>query len=71
MTYRVKITWDDEARAWIAASDDLRGLILESGSIDALIERVKAAVPELLELNGAGEEGILLDFSMERQSAVV
>ncbi len=32
-------------------SEDIPGLVLESGSIDALIERVRYAVPELIELN--------------------
>ena len=33
------------------------GLVLEYGSLDALTERVKSAVPELLALNGGmGQE---------------
>lgn len=51
MEYKVDLKWDDEADVWIATSDDAPGLILESGSLDALIERVKNAIPELLELN--------------------
>ena len=70
MEYRVKITWDEEASVWIATSGDLSGLILESGSVDALMERVKTAVPELLEINGSREKDILIDFSMECQAAV-
>ena len=50
--YHILLTWDDEARVWIAESDDIPGLILESGSLDALIERVRYAAPELLELSG-------------------
>ena len=50
--YIVNFVWDDEAAVWIASSDDIPGLILESGSLDALIERVRYAAPELLELNG-------------------
>ena len=37
---------------WIAIGEDVPGLVLESGSLDALVERVKQAVPELIELNG-------------------
>jgi hypothetical protein len=51
MDYRIKMLWDNEASVWIATSDDVPGLILESGSFDALIERVRFAIPELLELN--------------------
>ena len=51
MKYTVKLTWDGEASMWIATSDDVPGLVLESNSYDALIEKVKFAIPELLELN--------------------
>ncbi len=51
MNYTVNLTWDKEADVWVATSDDIDGLVLESGSIDALIEKVKIAAPELLELN--------------------
>lgn len=47
----VKLTRDEEAAVWIATSDDVPGLVLESGSFDALLERVRNAVPELLALN--------------------
>ena len=49
--YIIKFKWDEEAFVWIASSDDVPGLVLEHGSLDALIERVKLAVPELLSLN--------------------
>lgn len=51
MECKIKFTWDDEAAVWIATSDDVPGLVMESGSFDALVERVRFAIPELLELN--------------------
>ncbi len=51
MEYVVNFTWDNEACVWIATSNDISGLVLEAGSFDALIERVKNAVPELLSLD--------------------
>ncbi len=51
MEYKVNFTWDDEASVWIAQSDDIPGLVLEGVSLDALIERVRFAAPELIELN--------------------
>lgn len=51
MEYVVQFIWDDEADVWIAQSDDIPGLVLEGGSLDALFERVRFAAPELLELN--------------------
>lgn len=47
----VDVLWDEEAAVWVATSKDVPGLVMESGSFDALVERVKAAIPELLRLN--------------------
>lgn len=54
MEYIITFTWDDEASVWIATSNDIPGLILESGSFDALLERTRFAVPELLEITAYG-----------------
>ena len=51
MEYTVKLFWDSESSVWVATSDDIRGLVLESGSLDVLIEKIKLAVPDLLKLN--------------------
>ena len=51
MIYKVNLMWDGDVSMWIATSDDVPGLVLESNSYDALIEKVKVAIPELLELN--------------------
>ena len=51
MEYKIQLLWDNEASVWVATSPDVPGLVLESGSFDALIERVRYAIPELLELN--------------------
>ncbi len=48
MEYTINLIWDREAAVWVATSEDVKGLVLESGSLDALIERVKIAIPELL-----------------------
>jgi hypothetical protein len=58
--------WDPEAAVWIAESDDVPGLVLESGSFDALVERVRFAVPELLELNNCQPNDRDLLFRTER-----
>jgi hypothetical protein len=66
MELLIKLTWDPDACVWIAESDDVPGLVLESGSFDALIERVRYAVPELLELNGATNTPVQLRMVSER-----
>ena len=63
--YTVKLQWDPEAAVWLATSDDIIGLVLECGSVDALIERVRYAVPELLELNRQ-KPAAALRFQLER-----
>ncbi|WP_323015199.1 DUF1902 domain-containing protein [Devosia sp.] len=47
----VTAQWDDEAGVWVATSDDIPGLVTEATSLDGLLERVLAVVPELLEDN--------------------
>jgi len=53
MEYIINLTWDNEACVWIATSGDIPGLVLESGSFDALLERTRIAIPELLALNAS------------------
>ena len=53
--YLINLFWDHEAAVWIATSEDIPGLVLESGSLDALVERVRFAAPELLSLNRKAE----------------
>ena len=50
--YNIKLVWDNEAKVWMATSDDIPGLILEEESADKLIQRVIIAAPEIIELNG-------------------
>lgn len=66
MEYTINFTWDDEAAVWIATSDDVPGLVLESGSFDALIERTRFAIPELLALNSSKISPLTLNFKSER-----
>ena len=71
MDYVVKFTWDNEAGVWIATSDDIPGLVLESGSFDALLERTRFAVPDLLELNSDNNAPLSLTFKSERHERIV
>lgn len=70
MEINVTMTWDKEACVWVAESEDVPGLVLESGSLDALIERVRFAVPELLELNGQAKSPVLLNLVSRRLEQV-
>ena len=70
MSYTVKLFWDSEVDVWIATSDDIKGLVLESGSLDVLIERVRRTVPELLKLNNQPVEHAKITFMTERVEEV-
>ncbi len=70
MEYVVNFTWDNEANVWTATSDDIPGLVLESGSLDALMERARFAIPELLALN-AESQPLSLTFISERHERMV
>lgn len=71
MEYVITFTWDDEANVWIATSNDIPGLVLESGSFDALLERTRFAVPELLALNTSDAQPLSLTFKSERHERMV
>lgn len=70
MSLLVKVIWDAEAAVWVAQSDDVPGLVLESGSFDALIERLRHTVPEMLELNGQKTDSLQMRFVSERLERV-
>jgi len=65
MSYDIDVNWDDEARVWYAVCDSIP-IALESNSFDALIERVKVAAFEILELNGNIVENTQLHFKTNR-----
>ena len=71
MKYVIDFVWDGEAAVWIATSKDIPGLVLESGSFDALLERVRYAAPELIELNGAKPDSYRLSYHTEREDQVL
>jgi predicted RNase H-like HicB family nuclease len=60
-TYTVNAAWDDDAKVWVATSDDVPGLVTEARTLDVLVERVRAVAPELLDdnahlINGGRDE---------------
>ena len=48
----VHAIWDDEAKVWVATSDDVPGLVTEAPTWDKLIPKLQAMIPELLDANG-------------------
>ena len=66
----INFEWDSEANVWIATSKDIGGLVLESDSFDTLMDRVKMAVPELLEESEKVVRFIDYSFVSERNDRV-
>ncbi len=50
--YFIRAEWDDEARVWVATSDDVPGLATEADTLEALSLKLESLVPELLDANG-------------------
>lgn len=48
---QVHAEWDDDARVWIATSEDVPGLCIEEETLERLLDTVAGLVPELLALN--------------------
>jgi len=67
--YHIKAEWDAEAAVWVASSEDVPGLATGADSFEALIDKLKTVVPELLEENGliaAGTREIPFTVTAER-----
>lgn len=50
--YHVRAEWDAEARVWFASSDDVPGLATGADTFEALVDKLRVVVPELLAENG-------------------
>ena len=70
MEYIINLIWDEEAGVWVATSEDVPGLVLESGSFDALIERVRFSIPELIKLNSPQIQPLSVTFVSKRQERI-
>ena len=55
--YEILAQWDSEAGVWVAESEDVPGLVAEGDSPNALVQKLRTLIPELLELNGVRHDG--------------
>src|SRR5215212_11133062 len=51
IVYRVHADWDPDAKVWVATSDDVPGLATEAQTVEALAEKLRIMIAELLEAN--------------------
>ena len=68
--FHVHADWDSEVDVWVATSDDVPGLATESPTIEALTEKLRYLIPELLEANqlliGDSPEDISFELTSHR-----
>ena len=69
MDYTVKFVWDDEANVWYSFSDDVP-ITLESEKLETLIQRVRDALPEMIELNRLDKPQNVYYLIHEREGAI-
>jgi hypothetical protein len=63
----VHAEWDEEARVWVATSDDVPGLATEESTLESLVEKLKVMIPELLAVNGfTGEADVPFEILTRR-----
>jgi hypothetical protein len=67
---RINAAWDDEASVWVATSEEVEGLAIEASTMDALVERLKIVIPELMELNHKELAGDELPFMLDGFMAI-
>jgi predicted RNase H-like HicB family nuclease len=49
--FKIESYWDEESEVWVASSDEIPGLSTEADTIEALMQKLRNIVPELLLLN--------------------
>ena len=62
--HHVEAVWDPEAGVWVATSEDVLGLATEAETIEALTDKLRIMVPELLEANEICLSGSTVSFEL-------
>ncbi len=61
--------WDAEAGVWVATSQDMRGLVTEADTIEALRAKLPGMILDLLEQNGVSDRPASIEIIARRQPA--
>ncbi len=65
---KIHATWDDEANVWYVQDSDVPGLATEAATLEALLQKLKVMIPELIELNGILNEDTEVPLELLIQS---
>ena len=50
-TYSIRAKWDNDAKVWVADSDDIPGIAAEAEDREKLQAKLATLIPEMIELN--------------------
>lgn len=71
---KINAFWDLEAEVWVASSGEVPGLATESETLEALTQKLRTMVPELLQLNNIIPEGqasvVTIELISHRQELI-
>ena len=71
---KIDAFWDVEAEVWVATSEEVPGLATEADTLESLTQKLRAMVPELLQLNNVLPENqasaITIELTSRRQETV-
>jgi hypothetical protein len=67
MSRSINVTarWENDARVWLATSEDVAGLVVEADTWAGMIEEVRLVLPDLLETAGQSSSDVSLTFKAE------
>ena len=63
-SYTVACLWDAEASVWYVAETDVPGLATEAATLEEMERKLMRMIPELLELNEAGQPRQRVPFEL-------
>ena len=66
MKYTVVLKYDIDLDRWYIDSSDIPGLWMESGSLDALLQRIRMTAPELIAFNCKYTGPVEITFKIDR-----
>ena len=59
---KVEAFWDEEAKVWVASSDDVPGLITEAETMELLMQKIRILIPELFRANKIVTDEEMIDI---------